>query len=267
MVRPLLAGPMHTQSIKDVPEYAKYGFGMPDGPVQRTQFFWLAGNAWSRTYVDRPSLLVRDTDAGDLYVIFCGPQKLAPYNSAGSSKYLADRYRRGQHSVLLHRPGYWDFYNDSSTPVNCRIIDAASIYFTHPSVRDIQGYDWTSASYRTAGMSPQDPGALCTSNAGGGILQDIGIKVTQTAVTVPATAGGILVLAANPKRVKAIIQNRSAEACDLFLALTAGTFGTGVVLENAGSDMEIDGYAPWTSEIWGVTGANTASVSVIEMAY
>jgi len=267
MVRPFLQGPMHSQSNQDVPNYAKYGYGIPDGPVTRTQYAYLEAAKWTRLSVDRPSILIRDTDAGNLYVIFCGSPNTTIYHTA-AIKYRADVYRRGQQSVFLHRPGYYDFYNDhATTSIHCRIIDAASMYYNHPVLRDLNAYDPSIATYRSIGCSRQDPAALNTSNAGGSVLNGTDIVVTQATVSVVSTLGGTQILDANASRVKAIIQNRSGVALDVFLAPVAGVYGTGVLLENIGSDIEIDGYMPWLGKIYGIASAGTADVSVIEMAY
>lgn len=243
------------------------GGGMPDGPYKRTEYAFLPHSAWAKIYVDRPSILIRDTDAGNLYVIFCGSPNTSVYHTA-NIKYRADVYRRGQQTVYLPRPGQYDMYNDhASIDVVCRVIDAASFYYTHPAVRDLNAYDPSIAMYRSIGCSRQDPASLSVSNAGGSVLNDTDIVVTQATVTVPATAGGILVLDAKPTRVKAIIQNRSSEPCDLFLAPAAGTYGTGVLLAGLASDLEIDGYCPWTQKVFGITGANTTTLSVIELSY
>jgi hypothetical protein len=266
-VRPLNAGPQHSLSQKDVPDYAHMGGGMPDGPYKRTEYAFLPHSVWAKIYVDRPSILVRDTDAGNLYVIFCGSPNTTVYHTA-NIKYRADVYRRGQQTVYLPRPGQYDMYNDhGSIDVVCRIIDAASFYYTHPAVRDINAYDPSIAMYRSVGCSRQDPAALNTSNAGGSVLNGTDIVVTQTTVTVASTLGGTEILDAKDSRVKAIIQNRSGVALDVFLAPVAGLYGEGVLLESVGSDIEIDGYMPWLGKIYGIASAGSSVVSVIEMAY
>jgi hypothetical protein len=132
-------------------------------------------------------------------------------------------------------------------------------------MRDLNAWDPDIAMYRSIGCSPQDPASLDVSNAGGAILNDTGLHYKYASVPVSDT--GILVLHANPKRVKAIVQNRTTTPCDVFIS-ALGAFGLGLLMEGLAADVEIDGYMPTTSDLYAIaTPGGSTTVSVLEAYY
>ena len=262
MVRPLLAGPTHSTSQKDVPDYCHYGFGMPDGPAMGTRYESLAPAKWSRISVDRPMLLVRDTDAGSIYVRFCGPLNSTVYHTS-SIKYLADCYRRGQQGTLLHRPGYWDVYNDdATTTVVCRLIDAASLYWTNPNVRDLHGYDPSIAATRGVGVTAQDPAALLTANQGGANLYPA--AVSGYVMSVVATSGGTQIVASGATIKWTSIQNQGCEvAVNFGTPVEAYTSGGYYMAASGAGFMQIDGTTPYRGAIYAIAPTGTGQVYVM----
>lgn len=93
--------------------------------------------------------------------------------------------------------------------------------------------------------------------------------VTATLVTVPATAGGIVIVAANSSRLYVILQNNAAEPCLLNLGgeptISAYNYilaePTGVRFGNGGA-LRIDNYQ---GEIKGLVESNTTVVSILEV--
>jgi hypothetical protein len=252
---------MHSQSQQDVPDYCHYGFGMPDGPVLGTRYESLAPAKWSRISVDRPMLLVRDTDAGSIYVRFCGPLNSTVYHTS-AIKYLADCYRRGQQGTLLHRPGYWDIYNDhATTTVVCRLIDAASIMWTNPNVRDLNGYDPTIAATRGVGVTSEDPAALWTANRGGATLYPA--AVSGYTMAVPATSGGVQIVASGALTKYVVVQNQGEPVMLSFGAAVEAYTSGGYYMASSGLGVaQIDGTTPYRGPIFAISPTGSGKVFV-----
>jgi hypothetical protein len=286
-VRPFLGGPVHDLSGKDVPDYARYGsFGLPDGPVQRTRYEYIPATDWVRRYFDRPSTLVRDTPGGDLYVLFCGAAQAKPYTSA-ALKFRADIHREGQ-NVFIHRPGWYDFYHDCRLPLHCHVQDAASIYYTHPTHRDIQGFDATVTGHRVIGCTAADPAALWVYDVAAGaaittvnttlLAGNVNTAAIQTAVvgltapqsasvvqTFPApTAIDSVVLAGIAGRKFASIYNDGAITVYIRMDGAAATVAALALAPGALLTIEPSAGVINKNEIHGITAGGTGSLAVEE---
>jgi hypothetical protein len=86
---------------------------------------------------------------------------------------------------------------------------------------------------------------------------------TPTQVTVPATANGILVLAANASRLGATITNPGTVTVYLGSAATGLTTGNGFALLG-GSSYNID-TPLYTGAIYGIIATSTQVVTVVEL--
>lgn len=86
--------------------------------------------------------------------------------------------------------------------------------------------------------------------------------LTPTQVTVPATANGILVLAANANRLGAIITNSGSASVFYSSAATGLTITNGGELR-AGSALNID-EPLYTGAIYGIVATGTQVVTVVE---
>lgn len=85
---------------------------------------------------------------------------------------------------------------------------------------------------------------------------------TNIAVAI-VTATGISILAANPARKSAIIQNRSDTSIDLFFGTTNGAFGQGFYL-GKNDVYQIDSKNLYLGEIRGISESGTANVTYTE---
>jgi hypothetical protein len=205
-VRPFLKGPIHTASFRDVPEYAVFGtHGMPSGPAVRIKEDVYPPKRWIRRYFDRQLVIVRDMDAGDLYVVVCGPGKALPYCAANPAAFLGDCYHNGQ-NVFIHRPGWYDIYNDFGEALPVHEVDQSAIKAENPNYRDVNGYDPTTSWHRVIGCTASDPASLWT------VVGPAGAAAVgwYPSVTGPMAAG---ILGANTARKFASVYNDSLVPC------------------------------------------------------
>lgn len=86
--------------------------------------------------------------------------------------------------------------------------------------------------------------------------------MTATQVTVPATANGILILAANANRKGAVISNPSAPSVYIQQAATGVTTSNGFAI-TGGAAFGIDGPL-YTGAIYGIVATGTQVVTVVE---
>lgn len=87
--------------------------------------------------------------------------------------------------------------------------------------------------------------------------------LTATQVTVPATANGILILAANTARLGAIISNPSTVTVYIQQAATGVTTSNGFGIP-AGTSFNID-FPLYTGAVYGIVASSTQVVTVVEL--
>lgn len=114
-------------------------------------------------------------------------------------------------------------------------------------------------------VAPSTPLPVTSSAAPGSVQAVEGVlstTVTNTQVTVPATANGILLLAANPARLGAIISNANAVPVYWSSASVGLTTSNGGEIV-AGGSLNID-IPLYTGALYGIVSTGTAVVTVTE---
>lgn len=102
----------------------------------------------------------------------------------------------------------------------------------------------------------------------GGIVGADGKGRVVKSTTLASSANVTAILANNPKRIAALIQNGdTTNVAFVYLGTdTAGTFTSNPIVLNPGGSLQIDVNLPWTGEVMIVTAAVAVSVVATEIS-
>jgi hypothetical protein len=228
-----------------------------------------AGKTFVLGEINRYVILIPCNNPADAFIYLCSEKQPEQRVVGSTTFYNGQPYKAGM-VLFIKRPGTYRIVNLSASRLCYLVVDATGLQGTTPWERCLI------AKEPAADPQPAYREVVCDSQ---GRLRTVIEALTETPgsqslysggpsqpTAVSVTAAGVTVMASNASRKGLLIVSRGDEPVDLFLNVSAGTFGNGVGLFTQGASFQIDEHLPYTGAVTAkVAGATGGTVSVLEI--